>query len=87
MDTSDEWIVERSGVRTRRYVERGVASSDLGAEDARAALADAGVDPSEVDYRLRPAVDRVFPFAEAPEAFRHLAAGRHFGKVAIRIAE
>jgi 3-oxoacyl-[acyl-carrier-protein] synthase-3 len=50
MDTSDEWIVERSGVRTRRYVERGVASSDLGAEAARAALADAGVEPGEVDY-------------------------------------
>lgn len=36
-------------------------------------------------HRLRPVVDRVFPFAEAPEAFRHLAAGRHLGKVSIRI--
>jgi 3-oxoacyl-[acyl-carrier-protein] synthase-3 len=50
METNDAWIVERSGVRSRRYVERGVASSDLGAEAARAALANAGVDPSEVDY-------------------------------------
>ena len=30
MDTSDEWIRERSGVETRYYVEDGVATSDLG---------------------------------------------------------
>ena len=50
METSDEWIRERSGIETRRYVERGVGSADLGAEAARAALADAGIDASEVDY-------------------------------------
>lgn len=50
MDTSDEWVRERSGIETRRYVEAGVGSSDLGAEAARAALADAGVEPGEVDY-------------------------------------
>jgi 3-oxoacyl-[acyl-carrier-protein] synthase-3 len=50
MDTSDAWIVERSGVRTRRFVERGVASSDLGAEAARAALAEAGMAAGELDY-------------------------------------
>ena len=38
-----------------------------------------------VQHELRPVVDRVFPFEDAPEAFRHLAAGRHFGKVAVRI--
>jgi len=36
---------------------------------------------------LRPAVDRIFPFAEAPEAFRHLEAARHFGKVAIAVGD
>jgi 3-oxoacyl-[acyl-carrier-protein] synthase III len=50
IDTSDEWIRERSGIVTRYYVERGVASSDLGAEAARAALADAGIEPGEIDY-------------------------------------
>jgi NADPH:quinone reductase-like Zn-dependent oxidoreductase len=39
------------------------------------------------DHRLRPVVDRVFGFDEVPEAFEHLASGRHFGKVAVRIAE
>ncbi|HEX5759317.1 MAG TPA: 3-oxoacyl-[acyl-carrier-protein] synthase III C-terminal domain-containing protein [Thermoanaerobaculia bacterium] len=50
LDTSDEWIRERSGVVTRHYVEPGTGSSDLGTEAARAALADAGVAPEELDY-------------------------------------
>ena len=50
VDTSDDWIRERSGIVTRFYVEPGVASSDLGAEAARAALADAGVEAAEIDY-------------------------------------
>lgn len=37
-------------------------------------------------HRLRPVVDRVFPFGEAPAAFRHLASGGHFGKVVVRVA-
>jgi NADPH:quinone reductase-like Zn-dependent oxidoreductase len=36
-------------------------------------------------HRLRPVVDRTFPLAEAGAAFDHLAAGRHFGKVSLRI--
>ena len=50
IETSDEWIRERSGVRTRYYVEPGVGSSDLGTQAARAALDDAGMDPGEIDY-------------------------------------
>ena len=30
MDTSDEWIQQRTGIRERRYVEEGVGTSDLG---------------------------------------------------------
>ena len=50
IETSDEWIRERSGVVTRYYVEPGVSSSDLGAEACRAALDDAGIGADEVDY-------------------------------------
>ncbi|MCY3585269.1 MAG: 3-oxoacyl-ACP synthase [Acidimicrobiales bacterium] len=49
MDTSDEWIRSRTGVVSRRFVEPGTAASDLGAEAATAALADAGVGTVEVD--------------------------------------
>ena len=35
--------------------------------------------------RLKPVIDRVFPFTEAPEAFRYLASGAHFGKIVISV--
>lgn len=50
MDTSDAWIVERTGIRERRFVDDGVGSSDLGIEAARLALADAGRAPTDVDF-------------------------------------
>jgi NADPH:quinone reductase-like Zn-dependent oxidoreductase len=37
--------------------------------------------------RIAPVIDRVYSFAEAREAFEHLASGRHFGKLVIRVAE
>jgi 3-oxoacyl-[acyl-carrier-protein] synthase-3 len=51
MDTSDEWIVERTGIRERRWVApgSGIGSSDLGVEAARRALAQSGVDAKDID--------------------------------------
>lgn len=49
VDTSDEWIRERSGIRERRMLENGRQISDLAAEAALKALADARVAPEEVD--------------------------------------
>lgn len=48
MDTTDEWIRTRTGVRSRRFVSPGTGSSALGVEAALMALADASVDVSEV---------------------------------------
>jgi len=36
-------------------------------------------------HRLRPIIDRVFPLEESPAAFRHMAAGEHFGKIVVRV--
>ena len=47
--TSDEWIVERTGIRQRHLAERGVTTSQLATEAARRAMADAGVEASEID--------------------------------------
>lgn len=47
MDTSDEWIVQRTGIRTRYWVESPVTTSDLGAESAKKTLNITGV--SQVD--------------------------------------
>jgi 3-oxoacyl-[acyl-carrier-protein] synthase-3 len=49
IETSDQWIVERTGIRQRHIADRGVTTSQLGSEAAKRALADAGVDASEVD--------------------------------------
>lgn len=52
VDTSDTWIVERTGIRERRVVEPGEACSDLAVEAARRALIAADVAPSEIDLIL-----------------------------------
>ena len=49
MDTSDEWIRERTGIRERRVVEGTTATSDLAAAAIANACADAGIDPGELD--------------------------------------
>ena len=49
IDTSDEWIVERTGIRERRVVEGDVATSDLAYEAASAAIKDAGISANDID--------------------------------------
>ena len=49
METSDEWIVSRTGIQERRWVEEGQGTSELAVEAARRALDDAQVPPQEVD--------------------------------------
>ena len=49
LDTSDEWIRQRTGIRERRIAEPGLSSSDLGTVAARRALADGEVDPSQIE--------------------------------------
>ncbi|HET6781300.1 MAG TPA: beta-ketoacyl-ACP synthase III, partial [bacterium] len=49
VDTSDEWIVSRTGIRERRIAEPDEASSDLAYEASKEALADAGVSVEEID--------------------------------------
>jgi 3-oxoacyl-[acyl-carrier-protein] synthase-3 len=65
VETSDDWIVERTGIRARHFAAPEVASSDLGVEAARNALAAAGVQPSEIDLIIvaTSTPDMVFPSA------------------------
>ncbi len=50
MDTSDDWIQKRTGIATRRYANLDEASSDLAVEAAAAAVLDAGLERSEIDF-------------------------------------
>ena len=50
VDTSDEWIVSRSGIRERRIVEKDVSTSDLGTQAALRALEMAGLSSEDLDF-------------------------------------
>jgi 3-oxoacyl-[acyl-carrier-protein] synthase-3 len=63
VDTTDEWIVTRTGIRERRIASDRQSTSDLAAEAARAALKDAGVKADELDLIIVATVtpDMAFP--------------------------
>ncbi len=63
VETSDQWITERTGIRERHIVDKGVATSDLAVEAAKKALAQRGIDPSDLDAILVGTVtpDMFFP--------------------------
>ncbi len=63
LETSDEWIVERTGIRARHFVDDGVNSSDLALHAARAALQSAGRKAEDVDLIIvaTSTPDMVFP--------------------------
>jgi len=67
IESSDEWIVERTGIRARHFVDAGVGSSDLGAEAARRAMAAAGCQASDIDLIIvaTSTPDMVFPSTAA----------------------
>ena len=63
LDTTDEWITKRTGIKERRIVENGVAASDLAYEASLRALDDANVLPTEVDLIVTSTItpDCLFP--------------------------
>ncbi|WP_269458645.1 beta-ketoacyl-ACP synthase III [Sterolibacterium denitrificans] len=67
IDTTDEWIVERTGIRARHLAAEGVTSSDLALEASRRALEAAGRLPDEVDLIVyaTSTPDFIFPSSAA----------------------
>jgi 3-oxoacyl-[acyl-carrier-protein] synthase III len=65
VETSDQWIVERTGIRARHFAAPEVTTSDLGARAARQAIAAAGIEPGEIDLIIvaTSTPDMVFPSA------------------------
>lgn len=80
MSTSDEWIVQRTGIKERRYVEDGVGASDLALEASKQALAQAGLAATDIDLILFATLspDVCFPgsacFLQAKLGCRQIAA-------------
>ena len=63
VDTTDEWITERTGIKARHIAEEGELTSDLGLAAARRALAAAGLDAGDIDLVICATAtpDRTFP--------------------------
>ncbi len=63
VETNNEWIIERTGIRERHIVDQGVATSDLAVEAAKKALARRGIEASDLDAILVGTVtpDMFFP--------------------------
>ena len=63
VDTSDEWILQRTGIRERHIVDPGVATSDLGAQAALKAIEKAGLAPDDIGVIVVGTVtpDMMFP--------------------------
>ena len=63
VDTSDEWILQRTGIRERHIVDPGVGTSDLGTEAAVKAIANAGLTPADIGLIVVGTVtpDMMFP--------------------------
>jgi 3-oxoacyl-[acyl-carrier-protein] synthase-3 len=67
LETSDEWIVERTGIRARHFADDGVNASDLAAEASRHALQAAGCAAADIDLIIvaTSTPDMVFPSTAA----------------------
>lgn len=80
VDTSDEWIRTRTGIRERHYADPGVGASHLGTEAARKLLAAKNLDPAEIDMIVVASVtpDMMFP-ATACLIQNNLGATRAWG--------
>lgn len=63
VDTSDEWIVERTGIKERRIADEGMVTSDLAKEAALKALDDAGMTADQLDLIIVATItpDTIFP--------------------------
>jgi 3-oxoacyl-[acyl-carrier-protein] synthase-3 len=63
VETNDKWIVERTGIRERHILEKGLATSDMAVEAAKRCLAERGIGPTEVEVIIVATVtpDMLFP--------------------------
>jgi 3-oxoacyl-[acyl-carrier-protein] synthase-3 len=81
VNTSDEWIVKRSGIRERRIVGEGEAASDLGVRAARQALERARLTPHDVDFIVVGTTSSDMQFPSTANYIQHKLGCRKIGSV------
>jgi 3-oxoacyl-[acyl-carrier-protein] synthase III len=77
VETTDDWITSRTGIRERRLAATNQFTSDLGADAVRRALADAKVPPSKVDMIICPTITPDMPFPSTACLIQHKVGATH----------
>jgi 3-oxoacyl-[acyl-carrier-protein] synthase III len=77
VETTDEWILQRTGIRERHIVEPGVATSDLGREAAVKAIANAGLTPDDIGVIIVGTVTPDMMFPSTACLIQHKIGARH----------
>src|SRR5581483_4717667 len=76
VDTSDQWIIERTGIRERHLVDKGVATSDLPVAAAKKALAERGVRPNDMQAVIVATVTPDMRFPSTACLVQHKVGGK-----------
>lgn len=71
VDTTDEWILTRTGMRQRRIAAEGENTSDLAAHSARAALTDAGLGANDIDLLILATITPDLPMPASATIVQH----------------
>lgn len=71
IETSDEWIITRSGIRERHIAAPDESTSDMAVQAARAAMADAGVEPAEIDLLIVATITPDLPLPAVACSIQH----------------
>lgn len=83
VETSDEWIVQRTGIRERHIAEDGEVTSDLAVRAAQQALERAGVEPDEVEFIIVGTTTGDMPFPSTANFVQHKLRAKRAGSVDI----
>jgi 3-oxoacyl-[acyl-carrier-protein] synthase III len=81
VDTSDEWIVQRTGIHERRIVDETEAASDLGLRAAQQAMDRAGVEPEEIDLIVVGTTSGDMAFPTTANILQHQLGCRNAGSM------
>jgi 3-oxoacyl-[acyl-carrier-protein] synthase-3 len=86
VETSDEWIVDRTGIKERRIAGEGETTATLGAEAARGALQTAGLDPADVELVICGTVTPALQFPSTASLIQNLIGARNAGAFDVNAA-
>jgi 3-oxoacyl-[acyl-carrier-protein] synthase-3 len=81
VETSDEWIVQRTGIRERRIADESEATSDLALRAAQQALERAGVEPGEIDFIVVGTTTGDMAFPTTANLLQHRLGCRNAGSI------